>query len=87
MEAAQRHKAMRVRSEKAKKVAKAKKEVKYKSLSEKRVKLPKQKPLKKPRTRTTLAELAARYESGDTSVKFCEKGCGKYYISAHKCKS
>jgi hypothetical protein len=84
-EAAQRLKAMRSRSEEAKKVAKAKKEVKYKSLSEKMVKVPKPRR-EKQRTRTTLAELKARYDSGDTTVKYCEKGCGKYYISAHKCK-
>jgi hypothetical protein len=85
-QAAQRLKAMRIRSEEAKKIAKAKKEVRYKSLSDKLVKVPKQRVQKKQRTRTTLAELAARYESGDPSVKYCEKGCGKYYITAHKCK-
>jgi hypothetical protein len=76
---------MRSRSEVAKKVAKANKEVKYKSLPEKMVKIAKPRH-EKQRTRTTLAELKMRYDSGDSSVKYCEKGCGKYYISAHKCK-
>ena len=78
---AQRQKAQRLRAEEAKKVSKAKKEVKYKSLSEKVV-VPGR---KEKRKRSTLAELAVRYDSGDKSVKYCEKGCGKYYISHHKC--
>jgi hypothetical protein len=86
-EEAKRQKANRARAEEAKNVSKAKKEVKYKTLSEKVVKVPKSQQQKTKTKRTTLAELEARYANGDKAVKFCEKGCGKYYLTSHKCKS
>ena len=86
---AQRQRVLRLRAVEAKKVSRAKKEVKYKAIAEKIVvpnNMRKKEQKKKQRKRATLAELAARYERGDKSVKYCEKGCGKYYISNHKCK-
>jgi len=43
--------------------------------------------VKKPRKpRTTQAQLRTLYNGDDKRVKYCEKGCGKYYLSSHKCK-